>query len=217
MPRPVFPDFCLDVQDLSCTRGYRHLWGPLRFGLSCGQALHLRGKNGVGKTSLLRILAGFLRPSGGKIVMRLGEQHSEAKSLRRALVDFVGAHPPEDKRLTVREDLAYRAALMGRSRCEDAEEMISGLLPEAFAEVPVRHLSAGQQQRLNFARLRAGGRPLWLLDEPASSLDCFARRIASQWIADHLGCGGAAIIAGPDSLGLQLPEGAQTLDLDPTT
>ncbi len=164
----------------------------LEFALEAGDALVLRGPNGSGKSSLLRLLAGLLPPAAGSLRWR-GHEFRADDPEHRARIHFVGHLDAGKANLTVRENLAFQAGLLGLSGLREAALVRFDLLE--LADLPVRYLSAGQKRRLALARLEVVRRPLWLLDEPAVGLDATNRRRLEALIAGHLADGGLCIVA----------------------
>ena len=169
----------------------------LSFTLDAGQALILRGPNGIGKTTLLRVLAGLQPKVSGRVEM-------EEDSLAYA------AHADGLKTaLSVAENLRFWAAVFGR---HDIAPALEAMDLRALAERPAAALSAGQKRRLGLARLMVTGRPIWALDEPTVSLDSASVDRFAAAIRTHLTQGGAALMATHIDLGLNE---ARILDLTP--
>jgi heme exporter protein A len=187
----------LTVKNLSCTRGGLSVLSGVTFAVEPGHALVLQGPNGIGKTTLLRILAGLQPPQSGQIT-------AAPDSIAYA------AHADGIKpTLTVRENLAFWAAIFGTHHISTA---LAAMQLDALQTRPAASLSAGQKRRLGLARLLVAGRPIWLLDEPTVSLDTASTALFASMIAGHLGQGGSAIIASHIDLGL--PQSTK-LDLSP--
>ncbi|QBX35251.1 heme ABC exporter ATP-binding protein CcmA [Paracoccus liaowanqingii] len=187
----------LAVQDLAVARGGLRTVEGVTFDLEAGQALILRGPNGVGKTTLLRTVAGLQAPVAGRI--RMPEDclayAAHADGLKPAL--------------TAAENLTFWAQVFGGGGTDAA---LAAMDLTALAHRPAVALSAGQKRRLGLARLLVTGRPLWVLDEPTVSLDAASVARFAQVLVAHLGQGGAALIATHIDLGL--PQ-ARVLDLTP--
>lgn len=186
----------LTVQNLTLSRGDRVLVRDLNLELRPGEALALEGANGVGKTTLLRAIAGFVRPDRGEI--RLAGQVVEP-SERGAHLHWLGHLDGLKGHRRVADELAFQAAWLGGEtpHITPAAEQL-GLSPLMMLEV--RRLSAGQRRRLALARFLAAPRPLWLLDEPLAPLDAHWRQIVGQLMQDHLASGGSVLAAVHDPL-----------------
>jgi heme exporter protein A len=165
------------AMDLACRRGERVLFSGVAFTLAPGQALHVVGPNGTGKTSLIRIVAGLLPAWSGRIEREgetglLDERHALDGSLplRKALAFWQRLDGPADDRL----------ALLG----------LADLL-----DVPVGYFSTGQKKRAAFARLIGQHAPVWLLDEPLNGLDADGAALVQELAGEHCRAGGICVIA----------------------
>lgn len=188
MPRAMEPR--LTVHDLACRRGDRLLFRGISFEIEAGRALHVRGANGTGKSSLLRILAGLLRPFAGT-------------------VERTGPVALLDGRLPLDEHLPLAQALAFWERVDGANEALDPALNSLF-DVPVRFLSTGQRKRAAIAQSypRPGG--VWLLDEPLNGLDARAAAKLQAQVAGYCEAGGIAVVASHQPF--ELP-GLKQLDL----
>jgi heme exporter protein A len=189
----------LTAEKLACTRGDRKLFDGLSFRVGAGQALAVEGANGAGKTSLLRMLAGFLAPAAGRIVLKTAQAEIHDSDERGKAIGWLGHQDGLKPQLTVREQLDFFANLY-RAPVEASVLKQVGL--ERQADLPCRYLSAGQKRRLALARLLASQRPVWLLDEPFAALDSSGQALVAQLMARHCGHGGLIIAATHEPLGL---------------
>jgi heme exporter protein A len=189
----------LTAEKLACARGERKLFEQLSFRVTAGQALAVEGANGAGKTSLLRVIAGFLAPADGRLVVATGGREITDGEERGKLVGWLGHHDGLKPQLTVREQLNFYAALYGGVADAVVLNQV-GLARQA--DLSCRYLSAGQRRRLALARLLVSNRPLWLLDEPFAALDTAGQALVGQLMARHCGSGGIIIAATHDPLGL---------------
>ncbi|CUH81504.1 Cytochrome c biogenesis ATP-binding export protein CcmA [Tritonibacter multivorans] len=186
----------LQITDLSLARGGVPVLAGLSFTLGPGRALILRGPNGVGKTTLLRTVAGLQPPLAGTIT---GAEDQIA----------YGGHSDGLKLgLTVTENLRFWAQIFGQRDFEPALEAFN--LAE-LRDRPAGGLSAGQKRRLSLARLMVTRRPIWVLDEPTVSLDAASVQLFAASVEAHLAAGGSALMATHIDLGLD----GDVLDLGP--
>jgi heme exporter protein A len=179
----------LIVDNLTCHRGARAIFTDLSFTLSAGEALVLTGPNGAGKTTLLRALAGLMPPSAGVVRMEdptAGESPSTCH--------YLGHRDSVRSSLTVAENALFWARYLGGSS-RAAEAALEQVGLASLADIPAGYLSAGQRRRLALARLLMAWRPIWLLDEPTTSLDSDARSRLSRLMALHLDAGGIVVAA----------------------
>jgi heme exporter protein A len=196
----------LNAVDLGCHRGGRDVFSRLGFSLAAGEALAVTGRNGAGKSSLLRIVAGLIRPVAGRLWLEGGDPELSIAEQ----VHYLGHEDPVKPSLTVLENLQFWVAFFAGSaiKANDALESV-GL--GALASLPAAYLSAGQRRRLSLARLLAAKRPIWLLDEPASTLDAAAQIRLAEIMRSHLSEGGLILAATHGALGVG---GARELSLD---
>lgn len=186
MPEAVLnaPKAALHAKALSCRRGERLVFEGLDLSLGAGDVLFVRGPNGSGKTSLLRVLAGFIRPASGNVSFAGGLDEQ---------INYVGHLDPVKPALSVGRNLSLWAELMGGGENTAAALAHFGL--GNLRDLPAQYLSAGQKRRLNLARLVATDRRLWLLDEPTVGLDSEATGQFEDALIEHRANGGLAVIA----------------------
>jgi heme exporter protein A len=187
----------LVVEGLTVSRGGRSVLSDLSFVLSAGDALLLTGPNGSGKTTLLRTIAGFLRPDAGRIALEELPGDTEPADE----MHFIGHLNGVKASLTVAENLRFWMRYLGGSGGG-----LERLGLEALAHIPAGYLSAGQKRRLGLARLLTAPRPVWLLDEPAVSLDAASLEMLAGLVRQHLADGGIAIAATHVPLGIEARE-----------
>jgi heme exporter protein A len=184
----------LSAESLACIRGGRLVFRDLNFRAEAGQLLSVEGANGAGKTSLLRMLAGFLAPAAGTIGFGAVSDGEE----RGKHVGWLGHQDGAKPQLTPREALSFTAALYGTKVTNELDAV--GL--SRTRDLPCQYLSAGQKKRLALARLKLSARPLWLLDEPLAALDAAGKALLQSMIAEHCAGGGLVIAATHEPLGL---------------
>jgi heme exporter protein A len=183
----------LEVSDLKCVRGERQLFEGVGFRLNSGQLLYLRGANGAGKTSLLRILCGLSPAEAGQILWN-GVSIKELGEVYRRDLFYLGHHNALQEALTVNENLAFYAALAGAIPSEaDTANALARLGLRACQSRLVRHLSQGQKRRVALSRLMLNRARLWVLDEPFVALDQAAIQLLADLVAAHLDKGGLAV------------------------
>ena len=187
----------LIVDKLRCVRGGREVFSGLDLELRAGEAMTVTGPNGAGKSSLLRLVAGLLRPAEGRIELQGGE----AERTIPELAHYLGHLDPLKAGLTVTENLAFWAAFLGGGTRPVPDALRVAGLAE-LAALPGAFLSAGQRRRLSIARLLAIKRPIWLLDEPTSALDAAGQESFSGLMHAHLADGGLILVATHAPLGL---------------
>lgn len=195
----------LRADSLTLVRGERRLFADLSFTVGPGEALLLLGPNGTGKTSLLRLLAGLLKPEQGRVLWQDTPIDEDPEAFHRAL-SFAGHLDAVKPVLTVAENLQFWARLHGGDRVAEALDRF-GLA--ALADIPARFLSAGQKRRLGLARIIAAPAHLWLLDEPTVSLDAGSVAALMAAVAAHRQAGGSVVAATHADLGL---DDARSLD-----
>jgi heme exporter protein A len=186
------------ASDLACTRGGREVFSGLGFAVETGQALIVSGPNGAGKSSLLRLVAGLVPMTGGRLALEGGDLELSVGEQAHYLGHLDALKPA----LSVRENLGFWTQFLGGSQVA-AEPALAAVGLGAIAHLPAAYLSAGQRRRLSIARLIAVKRPLWLLDEPTSALDVTAQAALATLMAGHLAEGGLILAATHGPIGLE--------------
>jgi heme exporter protein A len=185
-------------QNLGCSRGGREVFAGVAFSVAAGEALTVTGRNGSGKSSLLRMVAGLLRVAEGRIDLEGGDPDRSVAEQAH----YLGHQDALKPSLSVLENLQFWSRYLGGA----------GMTPEAalaliglaeLAELPAAYLSAGQRRRLSIARLLTVKRPIWLLDEPTSALDTTAQARLSDLMRAHLAGGGLIVAAAHGPIGLE--------------
>jgi len=190
----------LAIADLALSRGVRRLFEGQSLRLEAGEAMMLSGANGVGKTSLLRAVAGLLRPDAGVVsFIDQGGAELDAEEARADHLHLAGHHDGLKTQRRAGEEFAFWADWLGGG-AQDRAAAIDAFDLEPLLALDVRVLSAGQRRRLALARLRAAPRPLWLLDEPLAPLDTRWRSVMATEMAAHVGRGGLILAAAHDPL-----------------
>ena len=196
-----------------CVRGGREVFSGLDFEASAGRALAVTGRNGSGKTSLLRLIAGLLVPAGGSIALEGGD--AELNLGEQA--HYLGHRDALKPALSVAENLVFWRDFLGgeisggdggleQSLHESLEANLAAVGLDHAAHLPAAYLSAGQRRRLSLARLIAVRRPLWLLDEPTAALDAAGQTMFAGLMGDHLARGGMIVAATHGPLGIAAEE-----------
>jgi heme exporter protein A len=178
-------------------RGGREVFSGLDFAVSGGELLAVTGRNGSGKTSLLRLIAGLLQPEGGSIVLEGGG----AELTLPEQAHYLGHRDAMKPALSVTENLVFWRDFLGGERF-DAGDSLAAVGIEHAAHLPAAYLSAGQRRRLSLARLIAVRRPLWLVDEPTAALDAAGQALFASLMRDHLAAGGLIMAATHGPLGV---------------
>ena len=219
-PRPVHrksPPAAMPVfagSALTCLRGDRLVFTGLDFRIAPGEALFLLGPNGSGKSSLLRVMAGLLKPIRGQLSWD-GVPVTDDPDAHRGRIHYVGHLDAVKPVLSAVENLSFWATLGGAADPRgNALKALDRLGVPHIANVPGRYLSAGQKRRLNLARIIAAPAALWLLDEPTVALDRAAIALFEEIIAEHRAGGG--MVAVSTHVDIAMP-GAGELHLDEFT
>ena len=184
----------LEARALGCVRGERKLFEGLNVKVSSGECLHVRGENGVGKTSLLRLLTGLSKPDAGEILWGGLAINKDVSTYHRELL-FLGHRDALKEDLTALENLQLYAALDDVNL--SGEKALSALWRFGLRgreHLPVSCLSAGQKRRVLMARMLTRQAKLWILDEPFNALDVQAVQALQDLIAEHVEFGGLVVL-----------------------
>ncbi|HWD49850.1 MAG TPA: heme ABC exporter ATP-binding protein CcmA [Rhizomicrobium sp.] len=190
----------LIAENLTCIRGGRLIFRDVSLRVDAGQVLALEGANGAGKTSLLRMIAGFLAPASGTITLKTSPAQIDESEERGKHVGWLGHADAVKPQMTPRETLRFFADVYRTG--DNVEAALDEVGLTRARDLPTQYLSAGQKKRLALARLKLCGRLLWLLDEPAAALDADGKILAAKFIRDHCASGGIAIAATHEPLDL---------------
>jgi heme exporter protein A len=187
----------LKADELTCTRGGREVFRDVSFSLSAGEGMVVTGRNGAGKSSLLRMVAGLVRIAAGRLTLDGGVPDTPIAELAH----YLGHQDAMKPSLTVGENLQFWIKFLGGGRAVEPALKAVDLGP--LADLSAVYLSAGQRRRLSIARLVAVPRPIWLLDEPTSSLDAPSQKRLAELMRDHMAKGGMIIAAAHGPIGLE--------------
>lgn len=197
----------LTADNLTCNRGGREVFTGLSFSVSGGEALVVTGRNGAGKSSLLRMIAGLVHVAAGRLALAGGEADATVAEQSH----YLGHHDALKPSLSVSENLQFWAEFLGNGS-QAVEPALKAVGLGSLAGLPAAYLSAGQRRRLSIARLVAVARPLWLLDEPTSALDVASQTRLAELMRGHLAGGGMIVAAAHGPIGL---DGARELNIGP--
>jgi heme exporter protein A len=186
---------------LKCVRGGREVFSALTFEASAGELLAVTGRNGSGKTSLLRLIAGLLVPADGSLALEGGD----AELTLPEQAHYLGHRDALKPALSVLENLQFWRDFLG-GKPSDPNQSLEAVGLVHAAHLPAAYLSAGQRRRLSLARLLAVRRPVWLLDEPTTALDTTGQAMIAGLMRDHLASGGLILAATHSPLGLASKE-----------
>lgn len=188
----------LFAANLTCHRGGRDVFSGIDFAVAGGELLAVTGRNGAGKSSLLRTVAGLVRLTAGELSFEGGD--GELTIAEQA--HYLGHQDALKPSLSVGENLRFWAGFFGQKSIA-VEGPLEAVGLDALTDLPAAYLSAGQRRRLSIARLLAVKRPIWLLDEPMSTLDSAAQQRLAGFMRTHLAEGGLILAATHGPLGVE--------------
>lgn len=200
----------LEVNKLNCARGDKLLIQDLSFGVSEGQLLHITGRNGTGKTTLLRCLCGLSSPVAGNISWSDLDITSDRDSYHEQMA-YVGHVNGNQGELTPAENIAFSQSLSGQLPTVTPADILAKLGLAHCSHLPTKFLSQGQQRRLALARLLGQERKLWIMDEPFVALDVDTTTLLESIVSDHIQNGGMAILTSHHELKIS---GSSELNID---
>jgi len=204
----------IKAEHLHLWRGEHHVLAGVNLAVNAGEMLQVTGANGSGKTSLLRTLCGLVHPEEGRVLWGDQNVQKDLPAFHSKLV-YLGHEPPLKADLTARENLRYWVGVRRTLMAADVDGALERVGAGAWADQPVRTLSAGQKRRVAIAAVMLSAAPLWLLDEPTTNLDAAGQRLVGSLIDEHLQAGGLAIAAVHQELPLR-GVAPQRLDLSAT-
>jgi len=191
----------LAAEKIHVWRGERHVLRSVSFAVEAGRLLHVFGPNGTGKTTLLRVVCGLLRPESGQVAWggRPIEGIREEYQLAMAYASHEAALKGD---LTALENLRFAVGLKRRVEDGELRAVLDRTGVGACADLPTRVLSAGQRRRVAMARVLAMRAALWLLDEPYTNLDVRGAEVMSRLLEEHVAAGGIALVVAHHALSL---------------
>lgn len=184
----------LKVSGLHLWRGDRHVLRGVSFEGGPGQCILLTGRNGAGKTSLLRAVAGLLDPEEGEVTWRGAPARANRHEFHAELA-YLGHEPPLKGDLTPRENLRFAIGIRRAVSTAEIDAALARTGASGFADRPARALSAGQRRRVALAGVLLTEAVLWLLDEPTTNLDADGQQLVAGLIAGHLSGNGLVLAA----------------------
>ena len=201
-------DLC--VEQVHVWRGERHVLRGATFDVRRGDVLHVSGPNGTGKTTLLRVMSGLLRPESGTVTWR-GTLIRDGRTAYSQALAYASHEPALKSDLSALENLRFMVGLRRRVTAQELRASLQRTDVAECADLPARVLSAGQRRRVALARVLACEAPLWLLDEPYTNLDSAGARLLSSLLVEHAAAGGLAVVVAHQALDLA---GARQFALD---
>jgi heme exporter protein A len=193
----------LSLEKVHVWRGDRHVLKGVSLTLRPRELLHVRGPNGTGKTTLLRVACGLLRPEQG-LVFWCGKSITGIRTEYQGALAYASHEPALKGDLTALENLRFAVGLKRRVASPELRDSLDRTGVAACADLPARVLSAGQRRRVAMARVLAMGASLWLLDEPYTNLDAAGGELISGLLRSHVEQGGAAMVVAHHDLNIDV-------------
>jgi heme exporter protein A len=194
----------LEVQNVHVWRGDRHVLQGVSIEVHPRELLHVSGPNGTGKTTLLRVVSGLLRPEQGSVSWR-GQSIARQRTEYQAALAYAAHEPALKGDLTALENLHFSVGLKRRAGFAELRAALDRAGVGACSELPARVLSAGQRRRVSLARVLAMHASVWLLDEPYANLDAAGSDLVSELLQGHVEKGGLALVVAHRDLALRCP------------
>jgi heme exporter protein A len=191
----------LSVEKVHVWRGDRHVLQGLSVQINPRELLHISGPNGTGKTTLLRVVSGLLRPEQGSVTWR-GQSIAAIRTDYQAALAYASHEPALKGDLTALENLRFAVGLKRRTTADDLRAALARTGVAGCADLPARVLSAGQRRRVAMARVLAMRATIWLLDEPYTNLDVAGAELISELLQTHVAGGGLAMVVAHQQLGV---------------
>jgi heme exporter protein A len=189
----------LGVEKVHVWRGDRHVLKGVSLALGPGQLLHVSGPNGTGKTTLLRVVCGLLRPEQGEVSWK-GRSISSVRDEYQSILAYASHEPALKGDLTALENLRFAVGLKRRVTGVELRASLQETGVADCADLPARVLSAGQRRRVAMARVLAMRASLWLLDEPFTNLDAAGSAFMASVLRAHVKGGGSALVVAHQEL-----------------
>ncbi len=184
---------------LECVKGYDSLFKDINFSLSPGQILQIRGTNGSGKTSLLRILTGLSQPEAGEVFWNGTNIENEPETYKKKLI-YIGHLNGLKADLSALENLELGRLYLSETNGKTTEAALEAVGLAGYEHILAHQLSAGQKRRVSLARLHLNIAPLWILDEPTTAVDADGVHAFEQTVETHALNGGMVILTAHQTL-----------------